>query len=589
MKGKIDRHRFKNLRDYIHDILAYLSGALRHAVPVCRCLPLPPAKLLVISAVAAAGLLFFFMPPLPPVVADNTALPSVEVLPQEGKVGDEVYVRIINYQPSKQIIITFGSGTTIGAGTSVGTKTIVAAKTQTDTSGYAVADFLVDIFPAGRYIIMADDGVNKITTGFKLNPSIDLSNVVSGFVGDVVVIKGSGFAAKKLVYIGIDDQKLVTAESDDKGQFSDAKLTIPPVARGNHNIKVQDSENDVATAVFNVRQQISILPAAASVGDNVTIMGTGFQAVSDVIIAFDDRDVSIVQTGADGQFIATAKVPPCSDGVHKVKVDDRINKAFKEISIASSMIVSPNNGFIGQQVGLQGQGFRPGFPVTLTYDNVKLDGTSVLDVGSFTQNFKVPVSRSGPHTIVASDGINVQRVIFTVESTPPLAPTPTLPADGDRQTKDIHFEWEMVNDPSGVTYTIEIADDPRFSNVIMSQANVIANYIDITDDSKMLPGRDKPYYWRVKAVDRASNESAWSSVSSFYKGHTFLTVLTNMPDWVKWVLIILGLVLFGFMFFWIGHTIRRLRQFDDETVEDDAGYSAQGYSYSSGGNEWRQQ
>jgi hypothetical protein len=546
-------------------------------------------RLLLIITAMGIGSLGFPWFAVPQAVADNTTgSPSIEVMPTEGTIGTQIYLKIINYQPNKQVIITFGSGTIIGTGTEVGTQTVVAATTTTDGSGYAVIDWDLDIFPAGRYIIMADDGVNKLTTGFKIDPSIDLGNIVSGFVNDVLVIKGKGFDAQKLVYIGLDDQKIVTTQTDDKGQFFDAKLQIPPTVRGNHNIKVQDTENNVATAVFNVRQQMNVMPSNVAVGDNVTIIGSGFQGVTDVQVFLDDRDAGITQTDSNGGFMTTIKIPPCGDGPHKIKLDDQINKAYTDIAVSSSLSVTPNNGFIGMQVGLQGAGFRPGFPVSASYDNVKLDGTTVQETGSFTESFKVPVSRFGTHTVSATDGINTQNVIFIVESTPPLAPATTLPAEGSRVTKDAHFEWQVVTDPSGVSYTIEIAGDPKFTNIIMSQANLLTNYIDVTDDSKMLPGRDAPYYWRVKAVDRASNESAWSPVSSFYKGHTLITILTNMPDWVKYVLISLGLVLFGFMFFWIGHTIKRLRNLDDEDVDDEGAYAGSQVNYNSGGNDWKQ-
>ncbi|MHB8085945.1 MAG: hypothetical protein ACYDHZ_08965, partial [Dehalococcoidia bacterium] len=418
-------------------------------------------RLLLVIICTGIGVVGFPRLNLPAAVADNaTGSPSIQVMPNEGTIGGQIYLKIINYQPNKDIIVTFGSGTIIGAGTSVGTQTIVAAKTTTDASGYAVANWDLDVFPAGRYIIMADDGVNKVTTGFKVDPSIDLGNVVSGFVNDIVVIKGKGFAAQKLVYIGLDDQKIVTTQTDDKGQFYDAKLQIPPTVRGNHDIKVQDSDDNIATAVFNVRQQMTAMPANVAVGDNVTIIGTGFQGVTDVLVYFDDKDAGIVQTDSNGGFMTSIKVPQCGDGGHQIKLDDRINKAYKDVSVSSSLSVNPNNGFIGMQVGLQGAGFRPGFPVTINYDNVKLDGTTVQETGSFTQSFKVPVSHFGTHTISASDGINTQNIIFIVESTPPLAPATTLPAEGSRVTKDAHFEWEIVTDPSGVSYTIEIAGDP---------------------------------------------------------------------------------------------------------------------------------
>jgi hypothetical protein len=587
----MNRDSIKTTIETIKNRYSSVICSYRKAIKLLR-LPGQPGSVIRLLLVIAAAGISPFCPVVSssiPAVADNLTVPSIEIMPGQGTVGTNVFVKIINYQPSRQVIVTFGTGTTIGTGTSVGTLTYVATKTTTDSAGYGVADFLVDVYPAGRYMIMADDGVNTLTGGFKINPSINLKDAVSGCVGDVAVVSGFGFAASKLIYLGLDDQKLVTGETDSKGQFSDAKIAIPACPRGNHNIKVQDSENNIATAVYNVRQQMTIMPSTAAVGDNVTIVGTGFGPVSDVTAYFDDKDAGIVQTGTDGGFTTTIKVPACGDGVHRVKVDDRVNKAYKDINISSSLIINPDLGFIGMPVGIQGSGFRPGFPVNMTYDNVKMEGTTVGPNGSFTNNFKIPVSRFGPHTVTVSDGINSQKVIFTVESTAPPVPSAVLPADGERMTKDIHFEWGAVSDPSGVAYTFEIADDPKFVNVIMSQANVVTNYIDITEDSKMLPGKEKPYYWRVKAVDRASNESPFSSVSSFYKGHTFLTILTNMPDWVKWVLAILGLVLFGFMFFWIGHTIRRLRHLDDETAEDDSEYEANEYGYNSGTNDWNQQ
>lgn len=527
-----------------------------------------------------------------PVLADNTTAtgsPMLEVMPQEGTVGTEVYVRVINFQVNKQVIITFGTTTVIGTGTTSEVKTIVATKLTTDSTGYGVVDFPIDIYPAGRYILMADDGVNKVTAAFQVVPSITVNDdVVSGAVGDTIVVSGYGFACKKLVYLGIDDLKLVTGETDEKGRFYDLKMTIPSLARGNHTIKAQDSANYSATQVFNVRQQMSIMPSTAAVNDKVTIMGSGFQSVTDVVIYWDDKDISIIETAADGSFTTTITIPACGDGTHRIKLDDTVNKSFKDITVSSAMSINPPAGHIGMQAAVQGLGFRPGFPVSLTYDNIKLEGTTVNDIGSFSQIFKIPVSRFGKHTVTASDGVNSQNVEFTIESTQPPAPATSLPADGERLTRDAHFEWTPVSDPSGVLYTFEIADDSKFSNIIMSQSNIIANYIDITEDSKMLPGKEKPYYWRVKAVDRASNESNWSLVSSFYKGHTFFTIIGNMPEWVKWVLIILGLMLFGFMFFWIGHTIRKLRSLDDEDYEEEEEYGESEYGYNSGSKNWNQ-
>ena len=497
----------------------------------------------------------------------DTTLASIQVMPIEGPVGSKVFVKILNHQANKQVIVLFGKDRKIGPGT------IVASKVTTDGSGYAVAEFLIDIWPAYPYIITSDDGTNFRSGTFRVIPSITTGEQVAGMVGDTVVVNGNGFAAKKLVSLYFDDVKYASSETDEKGRFYDLKLTVPPATRGNHIIKAQDTENNAANVSYNVKQHINVIPTSAAVGDNITIMGNGFQGITDVVIYLDDRDFGIVQTGTNGDFITNIRMPPSGDGVHTLKVDDKVNKAFKSVTITSALTVSPPTGYIGLLAGLQGTGFRPGFPVNITYDNIKMDGTTVNILGGFSLSFKIPVSKSGPHSVNVTDGINTRSAVFTVESTPPVAPTATLPVDGTRLPKDVHFEWSVVSDASGVTYTLEIADDPSFANVIMSQANILANYIDITEDSKMLTGRDRAYYWRIKAVDRASNESLWSPVNSFYKGHNIFTIINNMPDWVRWTLIALGIILFGALFFWVGITIKRLRQLNEEDEEyEDAGY-----------------
>jgi hypothetical protein len=42
------------------------------------------------------------------------------------------------------------------------------------------------------------------------------------------------------------------------------------------------------------------------------------------------------------------------------------------------------------------------------------------------------------------------------------------------------------------------------------------------------------------------------------------------------------------MFFWIGHTIKRLRNLDDEDVDDEGAYAGSQVNYNSGGNDWKQ-
>jgi len=477
-----------------------------------------------------------------------------------------------------------GSTTTITPGTAI------VAKETTDSTGYAVASFIVDTFAGGRYAVIVDDGTNRGIAYFKVLPKITLAEA-TGFVGDTVTVSGNGFAATKPVSVFLDDTKVGTGDADDKGKFNEIKFILPATVKGDHKIKVVDSEANNATITYSVKQKMTVSPTSTTVGAELTINGTGFQA-KDITIYFDDKDVTAVRADVDGNLVAKIKVPPCADGFHKIQADDGLNRSYADITVTSVITINPNNGHINIPVAIQGSGFRSGFPLTVNYDNTKMDAALVSDQGTFTFNFKVPKSRSGAHSITVTDGVNTQKATFTVEATAPLAPTLNLPADLSRVTEGIHYEWSSVSDPSGVNYVLEIAEDAKFSKIIASTANLLQCSFDLPDDDKLIPSQKTPYYWRVKAIDGASNEGPWSSVGSFYRGYTLETVVTNMPAWTKFALIGLGVALVAFLFFWLGRILRRAGRVDDET-ETELMSPATGsdaiWGYNADSNEWTQQ
>ena len=57
---------------------------------------------------------------------------------------------------------------------------------------------------------------------------------------------------------------------------------------------------------------------------------------------------------------------------------------------------------------------------------------------------------------------------------------------------------------------------------------------------------ESPYYWRVKAIDSAANESEWSEPNSFYVGGA-----SALPKWAIYTLIGVGVLFIGFLVFWL--------------------------------------
>jgi len=113
------------------------------------------------------------------------------------------------------------------------------------------------------------------------------------------------------------------------------------------------------------------------------------------------------------------------------------------------------------------------------------------------------------------DRVLVRKYVYpepttTFDSTPPEVPELIAPGDGEN-TPDATptFAWTSVSDPSGVTYHIQVDNDPDFSS---PEVNV-TGLIDNTYTSPKLANEN--YSWRVRAVDGAGNVSDWSSVWTF--------------------------------------------------------------------------
>ena len=60
--------------------------------------------------------------------------------------------------------------------------------------------------------------------------------------------------------------------------------------------------------------------------------------------------------------------------------------------------------------------------------------------------------------------------------------------------------------------------------------------------------KEAPYYWRLRAVDAASNASDWIGAGTFYVGFIF----PEIKGWLLYGLIGAGALLLFFLGFWVG-------------------------------------
>ena len=98
---------------------------------------------------------------------------------------------------------------------------------------------------------------------------------------------------------------------------------------------------------------------------------------------------------------------------------------------------------------------------------------------------------------------------FTVDTKPPEVPMLISPKDS-LITNDnrLQFVWSSTAD-SG-TYILELALDSLFTAGVRTISDLPETTYTVTDTLK-----DTIYYWHVKAIDRATNQSGWSAVWNF--------------------------------------------------------------------------
>ncbi|OGO35761.1 MAG: hypothetical protein A2147_07835 [Chloroflexi bacterium RBG_16_57_8] len=106
-----------------------------------------------------------------------------------------------------------------------------------------------------------------------------------------------------------------------------------------------------------------------------------------------------------------------------------------------------------------------------------------------------------------------------------LQPDPTVKA-----SRPVHFDWKDVDDDSGVTYTLQVATNDKFEDILVEKEGLTASEYTLAKDEDLESViKQTPYFWRVKAADSAANESDWSEAGSFYLG-TVLTLPNGETD-----------------------------------------------------------
>jgi hypothetical protein len=380
-------------------------------------------------------------------------------------------------------------------------------------------------------------------------------------VGTTVIVEGHGFAEDEedielRYYLDEDDYetKVENIEADEYGWWS-RSFQIPSSAKGGHDIDADGDESrlyEVEDATFEVTPGITINKLSGSVGDTLTVTGSGFYSGErDINILFDGEvmETEIIRADDRGYWQESFEVPELPKGTYTISAEgeftDEEDITARSFEIGPGLVLSPNQGHVGTNLTVTGGGFAASKGVDIMYDGSHVDTTGTNGAGGFEVTFPVPESEHGRRQVTAQDTSgNNATAIFAMESVAPGTSELISPADGVRVgfigKARPTFMWEEVEDPSGVYYSLQIAtsenvtDTGEFADPIVSRAGLVGTNYTLNATEALPYGT---YYWIVQAVDGAENGSGWTSVYSFRAG--------LLPQWGFIVIIVAIVVLIG--------------------------------------------
>lgn len=515
------------------------------------------------------------------------AVRDIECSPDEGRIGDTIDIDGENWPPSdpsaeppfyRYIDIYFTSELAVvgdNIDNNIVTYELVKSGILIDTRGnfgvrFNVPPELTDGSPCedvrgGVYCICVtyenEKRIRSVEQFTVSGGEITNFSPKSGAVGTEVDVSGEYFGAREDITVLYDgdevDIESGDSETDSRGRF-DCTVAIPPSIAGKHIVTIQDETLSEVEEIFTVEPEIKVIPNTASSGNQVKVSGNGFGNRVHVEVFLNGHVVASAKTGHDGSFTVDLVIPDIVEGFYRIEAeDDDRNEANTELTVeigtrinASPVTSVDSPGYVGQSITISGLGFKPNTEILITNidTNMTIAATTSDTSGSFIAVFNIPEIAAGAHNITASDGQNSAEATLYMESTAPAIPQLISPQMCTRASTRTQFDWVDVDDDSGVTYDLQIATNDDFSleSILLTKLKITESEYILTK-SEALASRSaaEPYYWRIRAVDGASNASDWSMVGEFSVGFTWSSWMVHL--W--WGLGVAGV---AFLFYRLG-------------------------------------
>jgi len=258
-------------------------------------------------------------------------------------------------------------------------------------------------------ILLLMSAVSMIGAGYQNLPFVQAAptitlNPISGVVGIIVAVSGSGFAAGDAgSYACLSGTPVFGAPTCtfSAGGIMSASFPVGAVTPGTYVVQVAGSTADSASATFTVQgPTISLTPPSGSAGTVVTITGTGFSTsdagactITPAVVATAPACTVTASGSLSGTSFTAGSV---AAGTYTITVQgstgDFAQTSFTVTIASPTIALNPISGLVGATVTISGSGFAPADAgactitpaVVATAPACTLNSAGSLTAGGFT-------------------------------------------------------------------------------------------------------------------------------------------------------------------------------------------------------------
>lgn len=310
--------------------------------------------------------------------------------------------------------------------------------TGTVGSGSYAAFTVPEAYTGTHYVIVqCPTGTSVYSGTFTIIPSIAISPA-NGTVGTTITITGHGFAASESnIAVTVDSAIVQSGITASTVGYWSTTFSAPSGARGNRSIDAYGATTTATTISnkdFYVYPSVVMDPTSGGVGTVVTLKATGFAASeSGIKVLYSSKEIrSGIVADTTGSWNATIAIPNSTKGTHTLDVSGATTPASDItdmiFTVAPSISVTPNTGFIDDTVKISGSGFYNNeSSINITFDGAQIASSITADdSGAWSTNIKIPSASNGSHSIGASGRLttatDVTAANFTIQTSLSVLP-----------------------------------------------------------------------------------------------------------------------------------------------------------------------